>query len=498
MPLSRMVLEVWDNEQRAFCPAAQLSLVMKVERTAAAGKFRVLKDLVFEYLPTYAGPSLDPWLPTEARGEPFYFPVEEGALDTGVVSDLRGNYRATLREYRHLPPTLFQFAMGVGASQRSGLFYFRHVNAFETWWLVGGLRRGALRLRPLPGGYLEGMVPPDVIAQSDPATFRHEAFLAQQPTSVAALATYEFNHRFLEYTGFAGECAKIPAQFDQQAWVVKVERSLDHELRRDSLLAASELACLNMARAAGLTVMDARMVQLAGNARGLAIPDMSVAGRLPEARHGEAIEPPVKNRVLSLHEIMRPLLSTPDYPSMSGYAVGWSEVMDELVRWLPTSRDTRDEMVRRYLMRQFLDDRQGDISDILLVSPAGETRWTLAPLSRLRNSGIFGYAKMNEVYQGGEQYRGEDPGLYQQVARMFSLPGLPLSEEDARALAQPLLAVVANWQSFYAETGADISAPEHQYTRFPGLRPPEVPPPPAEGWTEDWSLGWDDDNSPSP
>lgn len=494
MPMAKLLLEAWDNERATFFPAAQVSLVMEVERTAEEGRFKVFKDIVFEYLPSYQGPELDPWLPLEARETPFLYPIEEGEMVTVPDRYVRGGYGVTLREYRHLPPTLFQFAMGEGASKRSRFFYFKHLNAFETWWLAGGLRRGALRLRPLPGGYLAGMLDADLVARCDPASYRHEAFLARQPTSMEALAAYKFDFRFLECVGFAGECAKIPAQIDGRAMLVKVEKSLDFDLRRDALVPAAELANLNMARAAGLSALPGRVVQLEGWTKGLLLPDLAVQGRLPVAREGEAVEPLLKNRVLSLHEILRPLPSSPEYPLTSGTIEGWTDVVDEIVRWLPPSRGLRDELVKRYMMRQFLGDREGDMSDILLVSPAGESRWELGPMTRLRNSGLFRPSALMPGYYSGEGYCADDPGFYENVARIFSMPGLPLSEEEARCLAQPLLAVVEKWQDFYAEAGADVSAPEHQYTRFPGLRPPEVPPPPAAGAAEDFSLDWDDDS----
>lgn len=408
-------------------------------------------------------------------------------------NESRGRYFWNERNYRQLPPTLYQFVTPSMFYGKCWFFHFRQLNDFELWWVLGGRRRGPLRLRPLPGGYLEGTIPQALKAECDPRSYLHEAFLAAQPTSIEALSSYQKTDDFQDYASFAGECAKIPAQFDGQAWVVKIENSLNYDLRRYPLFPSTELANLNMARAAGLSVIEARVVQLDGHDTGLALRDQSVAGPLPESEPGAVVEPPLKCRVLSLHEILRPGPAHEEYPTASIFDLGWHQGVHELARWLPLSRDIRDELVRRYLMRQFLHDWEGDFTDLMLVAPAGEAKWSLAPLSRLRNTGHYNHLPhLPGTYMGSDLYLGEDPGLYTTVAKLFSLPGLPLSADDAQGLARPLLAAIEDWQSFYAEAGVEIKAPEHQYTNFPGLRPPEVPPPPAEGYTPIFSLDWDD------
>lgn len=497
--ISRMTLEAWDNDVRAYVPAGTLSLLLTMERTEAAGVYRCIKDVAFEYDPAYAGPALDPWLPLEARETPFLYPFSEGELTTNWVPEraTRGNYRAPWPDCRHLPPTLFEFAMGQGALQASSFFYFDQLNGFERWFVAGGARRGALRLLPVPGGYLDGMFPADIVSRWDPAEYHYEAFLAQQPTSVEAVAAYEYHRRIVDFAGYAGEGAKIPAQFDGQAWVIKLEQGLAHDLRLNAMVSRQEYAHLEMARAAGLSVMDARLIPMPKGKVGLALQDLSVDGPLPASPPGVVVEPPRKNRVLSLFEILRPLTANPEYPSDSGYDFTWQEAAEEMVHWVAEPKKALAEMARRYLMVHFLGDREVDMTDMMLVSPAGECRWELGPWSRLRNSGLFGHPRMRGLYAGGEGYLGEDMGFYEHAAWTFSLPGLPLTAQEVREWAQPLLAVVANWQEFYTDAGIDVTHAEYQHTRFPGLRPPEGATPSVPGSTEGWNLDWDDD-APSP
>lgn len=498
MPLARLLLESWDNEKSRFFPVAQVSLLLQVEKSDTPHHNYARKGLVFEYLPTYSGPALDPWLPLGQRERPFIYHLESAEFSTAAVPDeIRGSYAWEERNYRQLPPTLYQFVTPTKVARTGWFFRFHQLNDFELCWLLGGRRRGALRLRSLPGGYLDGMIPPALKAECDPASYDHEAFLATQPTSPESLADYRKQDDFQLYAAFAGECAKIPAQFDRQAWVVKIGNSLNHDLRRDALQPATELGNLSIARAAGLSVLEARVVKCAESDTGLALRDLAVEGPLPEAPPGEVVEPPLKNRVLSLHEILRPGPAHQESPTSSRFDMGWHQGIPELARWLPVTRDNRDELVRRYLIRQFLHDWQGDFTDIMLVAPAGTTTWSLAPLSRLRHSGAFSpMPHLSGTYMGRSSYLGEDQEFYAGVAKLLSWPGLPLTAGDVQGLGRPLLEAIANWQSIYQQAGAEIYAPAHQYTRFPGLRPPEVEPPPDEDTSLDFSLGWADDLTP--